>query len=52
MCAYKRDVLNNTYNNNDIPQIGSVLQFEYSCFPLRRIENGWKKTAVLTWDES
>ena len=44
MCVYvhvhKRDVPNNTYNNNDIPQIGSTLQFEYSCFPLRRIENG------------
>ena len=28
------------YNNNDIPRIGSALQFEYSCFPPQRIENG------------
>ena len=34
-----RDAPNNTYNNNDIPQIGSPPQFEYSCFPPRRIEN-------------
>ena len=27
-------------NNNDIPRIGSALQFEYCCFALRRIENG------------
>ena len=57
-CAYKRDAPNNEYNNNDIPGIGSTLQFEYSFFPLRRIENGrvsgrrLQRLIASTWDES
>ena len=56
MCAYKRDAPNNEYSNNDIPRIGSALQFELQLF--RMIENGrvsgrrLQRSTVSTWDET